>query len=60
MKCPECGSEKTVKNGHAHNKKQKYACKDCSRQFVENSTKKTISDTIKAFIDKMLLGRVDT
>ena len=58
MKCPECGSEKTVKNGHIHNKKQKYACKDCSRQFVENSTKKTISDTIKAFIDKMLLERI--
>ena len=23
MKCPECGSENTVKNGHTHNQKQK-------------------------------------
>jgi len=58
MTCPKCNSENTVKNGHTHNKKQKYACKDCGRQFVENPTKKTISDTIKAFIDKMLLERI--
>ena len=58
MICPKCGSENTVKNGHTHNKKQKFACKNCSRQFVENPTKKIISDTIKALIDKMLLERI--
>ena len=58
MTCPKCGSENTVKNGHTHNKKQKFACKDCNRQFIKNPTKKTISDTTKAFIDKMLLERI--
>ena len=41
--CPSCESEKTIKNGHIHNGKQRYRCKDCSRQFVLNPTKKVIS-----------------
>ncbi len=58
MICPKCGSENTVKNGHTHNKKQKFACKDCGRQFVEDPTNKTISDETKALIDKLLLERI--
>jgi transposase-like protein len=34
MKCPNCRSENIVKNGSIHNGKQKYACKECRRQFV--------------------------
>jgi IS1 family transposase/transposase-like protein len=57
-KCPKCSSENTVKNGHIHNGKQKYSCKDCNRQFVENPINKTISEAIKALIDKLLLERI--
>ena len=35
MKCPKCNSENIKKNGHIHNGKQRYACTDCGRQFVE-------------------------
>ena len=28
-----------LKNGFIHNGKQKYACKDCGRQFIDNKTK---------------------
>lgn len=32
MICPECQSEKVVKNGHRQGK-QRYICRDCDRQF---------------------------
>ena len=35
--CPSCGINHIVKNGTIHNKKQKYQCQNCQRQFVENS-----------------------
>ncbi len=35
MKCPECQSTKIRKHGFYRNK-QRYQCKDCARQFVEN------------------------
>ena len=56
--CPHCQSERTVKNGSTHNKKQKHKCKDCGRQFVENSTNKTISSETKKKIDGLLLERI--
>ncbi len=39
MFCPTCGSDHIVKNGHIHNGKQKYACKNCGRPFFENPEK---------------------
>jgi len=45
--CPDCQSKRIVKNGSIHNKKQKYKCKDCGRQFVENPTKKPIAEETK-------------
>jgi AcrR family transcriptional regulator len=36
MKCPHCQSEQLSKNGYRR-KKQCYLCKDCGKQFVENS-----------------------
>ena len=39
-------------------KKPKFKCKMCGRQFVENSTKKFISETTKELIDKLLLERI--
>ncbi|AKG22194.1 TetR/AcrR family transcriptional regulator [Calothrix sp. 336/3] len=36
MKCPHCQSQKLSKNGYRRGK-QCYICKDCGKQFVENS-----------------------
>ena len=55
---PKCASEDIVKNGSIHNKKQKFACKKCGRQFVEKPVVPRISDEKKALIDKLLLERV--
>ncbi len=50
MDCPECGSEKVTKDGHAQswiNRKiervQKYRCNDCGRSFRE-----TVTQPVKA------------
>ena len=65
--CPLCSSHHIVKNGRIHNKKPKYKCLDCGRQFIENPTKKYIdrsaersrrSPTILDYIDKMLLKKI--
>ena len=58
MICPKCNSEKVIKNGSIHNGKQKFKCKDCGRQFVENPKNKQIPPHIKAIIDKLLLERI--
>jgi IS1 family transposase/DNA-directed RNA polymerase subunit RPC12/RpoP len=60
MKCPRCESQAIVKNGTIHNKKQKYACKDCGRQFVENpqNKNKPIPAEKIAYIDRLLLERL--
>ena len=60
MKCPRCQSQDIVKNGSIHNKKQKYACKDCGRQFVENpqNKNKAVSQETIILIDKLLLERL--
>jgi len=60
MKCPGCKSQAIVKNGHIHNKKQKYGCKDCGRQFVKNPTNKNkaIPKNTVELIDKLLLERL--
>ena len=56
--CPECGSDRTVKNGRIHNKKPKYKCQSCGRQFVENPTNKVISLETKDLIDRLLLEKI--
>ncbi len=58
MKCPRCNSENIVKNGSIHNGKKKFICKDCGRQFVENSANKPISEEKKKLIDKLLLEKI--
>jgi len=58
MVCPGCSSENTIKNGTLHKGKQKYECKECGRQFVEHLQNKTISQTTKELIDKLLLEKV--
>ena len=58
LRCPQCSSKQVVKNGHIHNGKQRYKCKQCGRQFVYGATKKVINDEAKQRIDKLLLERV--
>ncbi len=40
LSCPRCGYLRFVKNGSIHNKKPKYKCQECGRQFAENPQKK--------------------
>ena len=56
--CPNCGSKRVIKNGSIHNKKSKYTCKSCGRQFVKNPTKTSITQQQKDLIDKLLLERI--
>lgn len=57
-KCPQCEAEKVVKNGHIHNNKQRYLCRECGRQFVENPTQKRISLQTKEMIDRLLFEKI--
>ena len=58
MKCPKCSSEQIIKNGSIHTGKQKYQCKKCGRQFVENPKHPMISGETKDLIDKLLLEKL--
>lgn len=57
-KCPQCNSHHVVKNGHIHNSKQRFKCRECGRQFVENPTKIMITEETKALIARLLLERI--
>jgi transposase-like protein len=56
--CPICASSQTVKNGHIYNAKQRFKCRDCGRQFIEQPTKKGIDQTTRELIDRLLLERI--
>ncbi len=56
--CPNCSSEKTVKNGHIHNGKQRFKCHECGRQFVENPQKIVIDQDKRELIDRLLLEKI--
>jgi IS1 family transposase/transposase-like protein len=56
--CPYCGSRAILKNGSTHHKKQKFLCKDCRRQFIENPQKKIISEEQKTTVKNLLLERI--
>ncbi len=58
MECPECNSKNFTKNGSIHNGKQKYNCKDCGRQFVENPQNKVIPQETWDIADKLLLEKI--
>jgi IS1 family transposase len=58
MNCPDCNSQNIKKNGHIHNGKQNYQCKECGRQFAENSKKKIISEFEKKIIENLLKERI--
>ena len=56
--CPSCDSEKIIKYGKIHNEKQRFKCKNCGRQFVENPENKIIPDSLKDIIDNLLLEKI--
>jgi transposase-like protein len=56
--CPLCASSQTVKNGRIHNGKQRFKCRDCERQFIEQPTKKVIDLATRQLIDRLLLERI--
>ena len=56
--CPTCASVYTVKNGRIHNGKQRFKCRDCGRQFVEQTTKRVIDQSTRDLIDRLLLERI--
>lgn len=58
LACPRCSSNQVVKNGKIHNGNQNFKCKDCSRHFVQNPTKKVIGQHTKDLIDKLLLEKI--
>lgn len=58
LPCPDCTSERTVKNGHIHTGKQRYLCRNCGRQFVEDPTNKIIDTATRELIDRLLLERI--
>jgi len=58
MKCPSCQSANFVKNGKIHNGKQRFECKICGRQFVENPTEKVTGPEITAIADKLLPEKI--
>jgi transposase-like protein len=58
LSCPNCGSQRVVKNGKIHHGKQNHKCQDCGRQFVQNPQNKVISDDTKHLIDKLLLEKL--
>jgi insertion element IS1 protein InsB len=58
LTCPKCGSQHTVKNGRIHNKKPKYQCQDCGRQFVNNPAKKVIDQETLNLVERLLLEKI--
>ena len=58
MKCPRCDSQYIVKNGHTHNGKQSFKCRNCARQFVMAPRHQPISEETRKLIDKLLLEKI--
>lgn len=56
--CPSCHSKIIVKNGRIHNRKQRFRCNQCHRQFVENPEKILVNQEKRELIDRLLLERI--
>jgi len=58
MECKACNSKHIIKNGFIHNGEQKYACKDCGRQFIGNPQNTSIPQHLWDMVDKLLLEKI--
>jgi insertion element IS1 protein InsB len=56
LRCPQCGLSHIKRNGYTHYGKQNYRCKDCDRQFVEDS--QHIGEEMKDLVKVLLLERM--
>jgi insertion element IS1 protein InsB len=58
VSCPHCNSSNCIKYGRIHNGKQRYLCKDCKRQFVENPKQKIVSYEKRNLVERLLSERI--
>ena len=58
MNCPSCHSSHIKKNGHIHNGKQNFRCKECGRQFVADTQKKSITTHDREIIRRLFAERI--
>ncbi len=58
LNCPTCPSARIVKNGRIHNGKQRFLCRECGRQFVEQPSRRMIDKATRELIDRLLLERI--
>jgi transposase-like protein len=47
-----------MKYGYTHYGKQRYRCRDCGRQFVDNPTRQPVEASTRELVDKLLLERL--
>ncbi len=58
LSCPNCESERIVKNGKPHTGKQNHKCRDCGRQFIADPQHAPIDEATKRLVDKRLLEKL--
>ncbi|MGI8466916.1 MAG: IS1 family transposase [Pyrinomonadaceae bacterium] len=56
INCPHCSSFNLKKNGKTQNKKQKYLCQNCGKQFITDYTYQGCRPEISSLILKMILN----
>ena len=54
--CPSCASRHVVKNGTTRNRKQKYLCRECGRQFIRDYSYQGCRTEIRSLIIPMTLN----
>ena len=54
--CPSCASRHIVKNGTTSNRKQKYLCRECRRQFITRYSYQGCRTEIRSLIVPMTLN----
>ena len=56
IKCPFCGSEDLVKNGHSENGTQRWRCNSCKKSFQLTYTNKAWEPGVKEQIIELTLN----
>jgi transposase-like protein len=56
--CPQCASPQFKKNGHIHNGKQNYQCKNCGRQFVLQPENRVIDADQRTLVERFRLEKI--
>jgi IS1 family transposase/transposase-like protein len=54
--CPSCASRHVVKNGTTRNRKQKYLCRACGRQFIRDYSYQGCRPEVRSLIIPMTLN----